>query len=331
MPGLDDLTVAVVGGGYMGGGIARTFAAHGVATQLVDADPGRTRLLVDALHVEAREHARIGLISADAAAAVTENLRAATSLQSALEGATYVAEAVPERPDVKKDVLGRVSALVAPDTIIGTNTSAIAIRDLAEAVTGPERFLGVHWMNPAPYVPGVELIATEKTALEVVGRVESFHRAIGKVPTVVADAPGFVANRLQFALLREAFRIVEEGGATPAQIDEVVSNSFGYRLPFFGPFAIADIAGIDIYRDSFATMEAAYGDRLSTPALIATMAGDGRFGLKTGSGFYRFDDVSAEDVALHRDRAYAGLARLRDSLGDLQLTEAAMTDEETIA
>lgn len=317
-----DLQITVVGGGYMGGGIARTFAAHGFSTRLIDADPDRNRTLVEGLWREADSHANMGLIDADAAAAVREHLSAATSFQQGLEGSDYVAEAVPERPDLKREVLGRISASVGPDTIIGTNTSAILIRELAEAVIVPERFLGVHWMNPAPYVPGVELIAGEKTTDEVVGRAADLMRAVGKVSTRVADSPGFVANRLQYALLREAVRIVEEGIAAPAQVDEVVSNSFGFRLPFFGPFAIADIAGLDVYRDSFATMEKAYGERIDTPELIERMVARGHYGLKTGSGFFQFGGVSAEDVAHHRDSAYAGLLALRDRLGDLVLDEA---------
>jgi 3-hydroxybutyryl-CoA dehydrogenase len=313
--------VAVVGGGYMGGGIAQTLAAHGIACALVDAEPDLTRQRVRDLHEQARTFAADGLISEDAAAAIRESLRPAESLEDALDGAWYVAEVVPERVDVKHGVLASISSYVPADVIIGSNTSAIPIGELAKTVTHPERFLGVHWMNPAPFVPCVEVIPSASTDPAVVERTLALLTRIGKAATVVGDAPGFVANRLQYALFREAARIVEDGIAGPAQIDDVVRSSFGFRLPFFGPFAIADIAGLDVYRDGFATMEATYGERIGTPPVLTEMVERGRHGLKNGKGFYDFDDEQAEEVARYRDRAYARLTGLRDDLGDVELRE----------
>ena len=313
--------VTVVGGGYMGGGIAQSFAAHGIPCVLVDAEPRRTQERVEQLHKEATGFAADGLLPDAAATAIIDNLRPAESLESALEGAFYVAEVVPERADLKKEVLGRISSLLPPEVIIGSNTSAIPIGELAHGVTYPERFLGVHWMNPAPFVPCVEVIPSAETSSSAIEDVLELLGRIGKVATVVGDAPGFVANRLQYALFREAARIVEDGVAGPAQIDEVVRNSFGFRLPFFGPFAIADIAGLDVYKDGFATLEHAYGERIGTPALLTEQVDQGRFGLKSGEGFYAFGNGQADAVARYRDRAYAGLNRLREDLGEIRLVE----------
>ena len=319
--------VTVVGGGYMGGGIAQSFAARGIPTVLVDDGPKRTLERVEQLHKEAATFAADGLISDAAAAAIVDNLTPAESLESGLEGATYVAEVVPERVNIKKDVLGKISSIVASDVIIGSNTSAIPIGDLAQSVVHPERFLGVHWMNPAPFVPCVEVISGGTTSDAVIADVLDLLSRIGKVATVVGDSPGFVANRLQYALFREAARIVEDGVAGPAEIDEVVRNSFGFRLPFFGPFAIADIAGLEVYQDGFTTLEAAYGERIGLPALLSDQVKQGRFGLKKGGGFYEFGNGQGAEVARYRDRAYAGLSQLRESLGAITLVESQSTDE----
>ena len=313
--------VAVVGGGYMGGGIAQTFAGHGIPCVLVDASAERSLQRAEQLHHEGRRFAADGLISAAAAERIAENLRPAESLKAAVADATYVSEAVFERADVKAEVLSEISSLTGPEVIIGSNTSAISIGELATSVRHPERFLGVHWMNPAPFVPCVEVIPASKTDASVVRAAVGLMRDIGKVATVVADSPGFVANRLQYALFREAVRIVEDGIATPADIDEVVSNSFGFRLPFFGPFAIADIAGLDVYRDGFATMERAFGERIGTPELLREQVGAGRHGLKTGQGFFDYRDGHAAEVARYRDRAYAGLTRLREEVKPVDTSE----------
>lgn len=313
--------VAVVGAGYMGGGIAQTFAAHGISCAIVDATAHRTRERVAQLHREAAGFVASGLLSEEAGQSIAHYLRPAESLDSALEGAAYVAEVVPEVRGLKSEVLAAITARVGSDVVIGTNTSAIPIGDLAESVSHAERFLGVHWMNPAPFVPCVEVIPGGAAGQAAVEFVLSLLERVGKAATVVGDSPGFVANRLQYALFREAMRLVEENVATPGQIDEVVRNSFGFRLPFFGPFAIADIAGLDVYRDGFATLEATYGERLGTPRLLSDLVDAGFRGLKTGQGFYRFDEAQATEVAGYRDRAYAELGRLREALGVVQLAE----------
>jgi len=313
--------VTVVGGGYMGGGIAQTFAAHGIPCVLVDDGPTRSRERVEQLHKEAASFAADGLLSDAAATAIQENLAPADSLESGLDGATYVAEVVPEIPTLKKEVLGKISSFVASHVIIGSNTSAIPIGELAQSVNHPERFLGVHWMNPAPFVPCVEVIPSGETTTAAVEAVLDILQRLGKVATVVGDSPGFVANRLQYALFREAARIIEDGVAGPAQIDEVVRNSFGFRLPFFGPFAIADIAGLDVYQAGFGTMERAFGERIGTPAILTEQVAKGRLGLKKGTGFYEFGNGQGAEVAQYRDKAYASLTKLRAELGEINLVE----------
>ena len=307
--------IAVVGSGYMGGGIAQVLALGGRDVALADVDAAtaaaaRERLVEQAGAFEAAE-----LFPAGARDRVAARLTAAASIEDAVADADYITEAVPEVPAIKAEVLARISAAARPDAVIGSNTSAIPIGDLAVSVTHPERFLGVHWMNPAPFVPSVELILAAGTDPAVVGPIEELLRAAGKVPARVSDSPGFVANRLQFALFKEAVRMVEEGLATPEQIDLVVANAFGFRLALFGPFAIADMAGLDVYDRSYASLETEYGERLASPRMLRELVESGRLGTKSGGGFLDIPADRLAELVAYRDRAYARLSQLRAELG----------------
>lgn len=308
-------TAAVVGAGYMGGGIAQVIALHGYRVTLGDVDGDAAESARARLTNQAREFEDRGLFPPGAAEHIAANLTAAPSVEKAVAEADYVVEAVPENPALKAGILARISAAAPQSSIIGSNTSAIPIADLADSVQAPERLLGVHWMNPAPFIPGVEIIPGPGTAGEAVDLVEEFITGLGKTVARVADTPGFVANRLQFALYKEALRLVEESVATPTQIDAVVSNSFGFRLALFGPFAIGDMAGLDVYEASYGSLEKAYGERLAAPDSLRAAVADGNLGLKTGRGFLTIDPTERDALLTYRDTAYARLSALRTELG----------------
>jgi 3-hydroxybutyryl-CoA dehydrogenase len=194
--------------------------------------------------------------------------------------------------------------------VISTNTSVISVKSLSRGLSHSTRFLGAHWFNPPQFVPAVELIPSPDTTTEVMDAVESLLRKAGKRPSRVADSPGFVANRLQYALLQEAAAVVEEGIATPEAVDEIVQGSFGFRLPFFGPFAIADMAGLDVYSGAYRVLQESFGDRFIPPRALDELVSLGRLGAKTGSGFVIRDAAQAAAMAMRRDRAYVALARL---------------------
>lgn len=313
---VDISTVTVVGSGYMGGGIAMVFALGGYDVILADVDATTAQRSYERVVSEARDLESRGLLSLGSAGRLRGRLSYADSIELAVAGADYITEAVPEQLAIKLDTLGRICACARADAIIATNTSAIAISELARVVTNPDRFLGVHWMNPAPFIPGVELISGVDTTPDTVQRAEWLIRDVGKIPARVADTPGFVANRLQFALYKEAVRIVEEGVATPAQIDTVVSNSFGFRLALFGPFAIGDMAGLDVYESSYRSLEHAFGERFSVPTSLAATVAAGNLGLKSGRGFLDIDPEDKDALLAYRATAYARLSQLRDELGD---------------
>lgn len=306
---------AVVGLGYMGGGIAASIARAGVQCRVFDADAGRTAARIQELTAEFARLAEDGLIPGDEARAVAENLVPGSSLEADLPAAQVVIEAVPESIELKHAVLGKIDRSAAPDAVIGTNTSSIRITELAGALRDPGRFAGTHWMNPAPFVPGVEIVPSPHTRPETVERLRRFHAQIGKVPTVVGDVTGFVANRLQHVMFCEAARLVAEGVASAVEVDEVVRHSFGYRLAAFGPFEVADIAGLDVYQASVGLQEGAYGERFAVPEALRELVASGRLGLKSGAGFTPLAGRDPKEVALARDRYFIELTRLLERPG----------------
>jgi 3-hydroxybutyryl-CoA dehydrogenase len=298
----------------MGGGIAQVFAMAGLDVVICDTDPDLTRRHLDRLRQEAEDFEKQGLFEPGSADLVQRNLRAADTLAEAVSGADLIEEAVLEQPEVKGPVLRSIEAAADPDAVIGSNTSTLPIGDLAADLKHPERFLGVHFSNPAPFIPGVELIAHSATDEGVVEAVEALVPRTGKLTARVNDKAGFVLNRLQYVLLKEAFNLVEEGVATAKDVDIIVRTTFGYRLPFFGPFAIADMAGLDVYRDGFRTLEAHYGERLAAPSMLTELVEAGRYGVKQGGGLVTPAGDQAALVA-YRNTAYARLGQLLNELG----------------
>ena len=308
-------SAAVIGSGYMGGGIAQVLALAGLRVSLVDASAALALAARDRLVDQAGQFEADGLIPPGTAEVVADRLSAARSLGEAVADADYITEAVSEAAPLKREVLTGIATCARTDAIIATNTSSIPIGSLADTITSPERFLGVHWMNPAPFVPAVEIIAGEHTAPAVVEQVVSLLRLAGKQPVVVGDAAGFVANRLQFTLFREAAAIVAEGLASPDQVDALVSGSFGFRLPVLGPFAIADLAGLDVYAAAYQTLEDTYGERMSAPPALRALVDAGDFGAKSGHGFTGLNGTAAAAMIAWRDRAYVAISQALTTLG----------------
>ncbi|MGW9414617.1 3-hydroxyacyl-CoA dehydrogenase family protein [Arthrobacter cupressi] len=307
--------IAVVGSGYMGGGIAQVLALSGATVRIADISEEVARANHERLLKEARQFVADGLFPADAVERLERHLSPSASIEEAVAGADFIEEAVPEKLEIKHATLRRISAAARPDAVIGSNTSTILIASLAEAVDHPERFLGVHFSNPAPFIPGVELIPHPGTDEAVLPFVERIVAATGKETARVKDATGFVLNRLQYALFHEATQIVEEGIASAEDIDTIVRTTFGFRLPFFGPFAIADMAGLDVYSFCYSSLQTRWPERFATPESLRGLVDAGKFGTKSGAGYL---DVPAErtpELVAYRNRAYAAMKQLIDELG----------------
>jgi len=312
------MKVAVVGSGYMGKGIGHTLARGGATVVLVDKSPANSELAHQEMLAEVRQAEDEGLLPRGSTGVVQSRTGWATCVEDAVSDADFVVEAVFEELDIKRDVLGKIEGSAPVPAIIATNTSAIPVTTLAMTLRRPERFFGVHWFNPAPYLPSVEVILGKDSDEKLLTPVLELLKSSGKFPVLVADTPGFIANRLQFALFKEAALMVEEGVATPERIDAVVRSSFGYRLPFFGPFAIADMAGLDVYASSYKTLGAAFGPRFSLPPSLDDKVRRGQLGFKTGGGYLDLEPGEAERMVRLRDRCYVELLALRTRLEDAQ-------------
>jgi 3-hydroxybutyryl-CoA dehydrogenase len=296
----------------MGMGVAECFAAAGIEVVLTDATPDLTREAKERLVRRARGHADAGLLAENSVGRV-EAVKTADEVAGTVADADLVFEAVPEDIGLKEEILTSCSA--APqDAVIVSNTSSLPINALSEFVGRPGRFCGMHWFNPPEWTPGVEVIPSTATAPEIVGRLVEFLRSIGKRPAVVGDGPGFVANRIQNALFLEAVRCVEEGLASPQEVDEVVRSCFGFRLPFFGPFQISDMAGLDVYEDVLDVLKEGLGDRFEAPRSLRKLVEEGRTGTKSGAGFLAYTEEERERLLLERDRRYAALNKLLEDL-----------------
>ncbi|MCU1574510.1 MAG: 3-hydroxyacyl-CoA dehydrogenase [Micrococcaceae bacterium] len=307
--------IAVIGSGYMGGGIAQVLALAGARVALADVSAEVAEKNLNRLIEESRDFVRDGLFPAGATETLQQNLWAAPSLAEAVREAEFIEEAVPEVLAIKHDTLAQISAAARPDAIIGSNTSTISIGDMASAVTNPERFLGVHFSNPSPFIPGVEIIPHAGTAEATVTAARELVHESGKSTAVVKDVTGFVLNRLQYALFHEATQLVEDGTATAEDIDTLVRTTFGFRLPFFGPFAIADMAGLDVYDFCYKSLQTGFPERFATPKILSDLVSQGKLGTKTGAGFLNVPAERIPELIAYRNKAYVLMQKLIEDLG----------------
>lgn len=312
---MSSLKAAVVGSGYMGGGIAQVLALSGATVAIADVSAEIAAANYERLLVETRQFVGDGLFPADAVERIEAHVRPVESVESAVADADFIEEAVPEKIEIKHATLRRISEAARPDAVIGSNTSTIQIGLLAEPVIGPERFLGIHFSNPAPFIPGVEIIPHTATSEATIAFAELVVRATGKQTARITDSVGFVLNRLQYALFSEASQIVEEGIASAEDVDAIVRTTFGFRLPIFGPFAIADMAGLDVYAFCYASLQTRWPERFATPPSLAEHVASGHLGTKTGSGYLDVPADRTAELVAYRNRAYVAMAKMIDELG----------------
>jgi 3-hydroxybutyryl-CoA dehydrogenase len=275
----------VIGAGTMGVGIAYVAAVAGYAVSLVEVDPASAaRAGAELDRLWRRAVARDRMSTADAGAA-QGRLSIVDSLDAVPGGAEVCVEAVPERPDLKQSVLAAAEA--TQPVLLATNTSSIALADLAADLARPEDFCGLHFFNPVPRMELLEIVRGPKTSEETLDRALVAAARLGKQPVVVRDAPGFASSRLGVTLGLEAIRMLAEGVAAAEDIDRAIT--LGYRHPV-GPLELTDIVGLDVRLDIARTLQAAYGDRFAPPQLLIDKVARGELGRKAGHGFYRWED-----------------------------------------
>ncbi|MFF0470150.1 3-hydroxyacyl-CoA dehydrogenase family protein [Micromonospora zamorensis] len=273
----------VVGAGTMGLGIAYVAAGAGHAVELVEVDPERGASALNRLADLWERAVQRGKLSADEAAANRQRVTLRPTLADVAPAPEVIVEAVPERLEEKRAVLRDAAAL--NPALLGSNTSSIAIGELAAGLDAPERFLGLHFFNPVWAMALLEIVVGPATAEETTAAAVALAGRLGKDPVVVRDLPGFATSRLGVTLGLEAIRMVADGVASPADIDKAMV--LGYRHPI-GPLELTDLVGLDVRLDIARTLQAAYGDRFAPPPLLVEMVADGRLGKKSGQGFYQW-------------------------------------------
>ncbi len=273
--------IAVVGGGTMGVGIVYVSAMAGAHVTVVEPDDARAVGLRETISKTAASAITRGKLDAAGAAALENRITRIADVDALPEGLDLVIETVPERLELKLDILARI-ARRAPK-LIGSNTSAMSIDRLAQALPNPGIFLGMHFFNPVWSIHLVELVEGAKTVPETLEAARAYVTALGKQSLTVRDVPGFATSRLDLIASLEAMRMLESGVASAEDIDRAAVVA--YRHPV-GPLRLSDIVGIDVRLDIARTLEAAHGPRFAPPQILIDMVAAGKLGAKSGQGFF---------------------------------------------
>jgi len=301
--------VAVIGGGLMGAGLAQVFAENGCDVSLYEPiDDARDTVL-------ARIAENIRQIGGDVAA--VDKVSVSDDLEAVVTSATYVTEAAPEKLELKRSMFADLERYAPRDAILASNTSVIPITRITNELETAERMIGTHWWNPPYLLPLVEVVQAERTSPETVEATMAFLRQLGKEPAhVKKDVPGFVANRMQHALWREAIAMVAEGICDAETVDRCVKNSFGLRLAVLGPLENADLAGLDLTLDIHETIIPELDRSAGPNPYLKEQVEEGRLGFKTGQGFMVWTE---EEQAAVRKRLATHLVK---ALRERQTTDS---------
>ncbi len=307
---IEDLKVAVVGAGTMGHGIAQVFAQAGCTVKLIDINE---RVLEEAM-VKIRANLEFfvenHLITPEESARVLSRIQTSVNLESAVRDVEYVTEAVPEEMDLKQQIFRKLDSNTPDQAILASNTSGLSITEIANATEKPERVIGTNWWNPPHIIPLVEMMKGEKTTDETVQRTKEVLTKIGKKPILILKpVPGFVGNRLQIALFREALNLLESGVASAEDIDTAVSYGPGFRYPVLGPFQVADFGGLDVFYHLSGDLYKDLDCSKKPQEVLTRLIEEGKLGFKSGEGFYTYKDKDPNEVLKNRDRRLLRILR----------------------
>lgn len=303
--------VGIIGAGTMGHGIAQCFSVKGWQVRLYDTRPETLKTAPDRIRANLNVFVEAGIIDPDTARTAAERVILCDTLALAAQGPELIIETISEELDLKRKLFTELEGLVPPETIFCTNTSAISITSICRYLKHRERALGTHFWNPPHVLPCVEIIKSQYTSEAVFEKVVSIIAAIGKEPVRVhKDVPGFLGNRMQHALQREAMSIVEQGIASPEEVDRVVKFGFGLRLALMGPLERADLGGLDITYKVQKYLLPHLCNEIEPSALLAEKVAEGHLGAKSGQGYYPWPPEKTAETIRTRDRLLLDLIKL---------------------
>lgn len=279
--------VGVIGAGAMGHGIAQVAAMAGYEVRIYDVDEELLDRALRRIRANLKEGVERGKVQPGARDAALGRIALTIHLSEAATGADMVIEAVPEDLALKREIFRELEAAASDGAVLATNTSSLSVTRIAEAVTDPSRVLGMHFFNPVHIMKLLEIVRGERTSDETLARAEAAGVAMGKIPIIVKDSPGFASSRLGIILGLEAMRMVEEGVASAEAIDTAME--LGYRHPM-GPLRLSDIVGLDVRLSIAEYLQRELGDdRFAPPPILRRKVEEGKLGRKTGQGFYNWD------------------------------------------
>jgi 3-hydroxyacyl-CoA dehydrogenase len=300
---------AVVGTGTMGPGMGAVLERAGVEVALYDVSGEQLEKARPGVELARSVLDRLG---GDGAGGGAAELRYESDLAAALDGVDLVVEAVPEKLELKQQVFADFEQHVSEDAILASNTSGIPITKIAENLEHPERVIGTHWSNPPHLIPMIEIIPGERTSPEVTATTQELVRQIGYYPcTLKKEVPGFVENRVLYAIMRECLALVDEGVVDAEELDLNVKWGIGYKLAVVPPMALLDMAGLDIYNAVASYLNQDLSDEKGVSSTITERVDQGKLGIKTGGGLFDYDAERAAE--LQKERA-AALVAVRKAL-----------------
>lgn len=278
--------VAVVGAGVMGQGISQTIASVGTEVTMFDISEEQLKSSIKSLSDEMdREIERWGMTSSEKKA-ILARIRTTSNLNSAMDF-PLVIESIPEDLSIKKELFARLDRICPAETILVTNTSTLSITEIGAVTKRPDQVIGLHFLNPVPKIPLVEIVRGLKTSDETYDHIRDFAQTLGKTSVKVFEYPGYVTTRIIVPLLNEAMHVLMEGVATASDIDNAIKLGYGFNI---GPLALADKMGLDVVMDWMENLLNELSDHKYNPCpLLRKMVRAGQLGVKTGQGFFKYD------------------------------------------
>ncbi|MCK2017406.1 3-hydroxyacyl-CoA dehydrogenase family protein [Peribacillus frigoritolerans] len=304
--------IAIIGSGVMGSGIAQSFAVSGYYVTINDI---KEELLY---HAQNRISENLSLLMEEGALTDREkqgalaNITYSVDLERAVRDADFIIEAIPEVIELKLNLYEQMEEIIKPDAIVASNTSTFPISQLMEKASFAERMVITHFFNPGHLVPLVEIVQHDETKPEIVKTTMDLMRKIGKSPILLKkEIAGFIANRLQTALMREAFYLLKEGIADAGDIDTAITAGPGFRWAFTGPIEIADFGGLDTWQRVFDNVSPVLDQSKEAPDLIRDLVAEGKLGTKSGEGIFTYEESTVSQKINERDRNFIKLGKLK--------------------
>ena len=304
-------TVAVLGLGTMGHGMAQTFAAAGCMVRCYDEIALVRGTVLDRIRVNLDQMAEAGIVDNESISRILERIQIFDSESETVAPAQFVVEAISEDLAAKQDWFAKIEPLVESQTILASNSSSFPVTESAVRMQHPERSIVTHWFNPPHIVPLVEVVPGEKTDDAVTQTTVDFHQRVGKLAIRLnKEIPGFLVNRVQVAMFREIFDLLDRGVASAEDIDQAIRGSIGLRLAALGPLQVIDFAGLDITSRTYENLVTDVRSDTELAPVIRELVDEGSFGVKTGKGIYDYTPESTEQKQEQRDSKYLALAKL---------------------